>query len=62
AAPFRTWLLPHLPRLSSTVRRASLAAVTALSLAIDVPFGRTLVGRSWHAVFVLTHARNVHAH
>ncbi len=61
-APFRSWLLPHLPRLSSGVRLAALAAVTALSLTIDVPFGRTMVGRSWHAVFVLAHARSPHAH
>ncbi len=61
-APFRTWLLPHLPRLSPAVRRAALAAVTALSLPIDVPFGRALVARSWHAVFVLAHARSPHAH
>jgi len=61
-APFRTWLLPRLPRFSPAVRRVALAAVTALSLPIDVPFGRALVARSWHAVFVLTHARNSHAH
>jgi SAM-dependent methyltransferase len=61
-APFRTWLLPHLPRLSSSVRLAALTAVTALSLTIDVPFGRSLVGRSWHAVFVLAHAQGLHAH
>lgn len=61
-APFRTWLLPHLPRLPGAVRLAALAAVTALSVAVDVPFGRLLAGRSWHAVFVLAHARNSHAH
>jgi len=61
-APFRTWLLPHLPRFSPAVRRVALAAVTALSLPIDVPFGRALVARSWHAVFVLGHARRHHAH
>ena len=61
-APFRTWLLPHLPRFSPAVRRMALAAVTALSLPIDVPFGRALVARSWHAVFVLGHARRPHAH
>ena len=61
-APFRTWLLPHLPKLRGSVRRAALAAVTALSLPIEVPFGRTLAGRSWHAVFVLGHARGTHAH
>jgi 2-polyprenyl-3-methyl-5-hydroxy-6-metoxy-1,4-benzoquinol methylase len=61
-APFRTWLLPHLPRLSCGLRVAALATVTALSLAIDIPFGRALAGRSWHALFVLGHARNCHAH
>jgi hypothetical protein len=61
-APFRTWLLPHLRHLSGGVRLAALAAATALSLPIDVPFGRLLVGRSWHAVFVLTRARSRHAH
>jgi 2-polyprenyl-3-methyl-5-hydroxy-6-metoxy-1,4-benzoquinol methylase len=61
-APFRTWLLPHLPKLRGSVRLAALAAVTALSLPIDVSFGRSLAGRSWHAVFVLGHARGTHAH
>ena len=61
-APFRTWLLPHLRQLSGGARLAALAAATALSLPIDVPFGRLLVGRSWHAVFVLTPARSRHAH
>jgi SAM-dependent methyltransferase len=61
-APFRTWLLPHLPRLPSAVRLAALAAVTGLSLPIDVPFGRSMVGRSWHAVFVLAHRGNARAH
>ena len=61
-APFRTWLLPHLPQLPSPMRLAALAAVTALSLPIDVPFGRLMVERSWHAVFVLGHSRNAHAH
>jgi hypothetical protein len=60
-APFRTWLLPHLPRLPSAVRVAALAAVTALSLTIDVPFGRSLLGRSWHTVFVLAHPRGPNA-
>jgi 2-polyprenyl-3-methyl-5-hydroxy-6-metoxy-1,4-benzoquinol methylase len=61
-APFRTWLLPHLPRLPRPVRLAALAAVTALSLPVDLPFGRSLVRRSWHAVFVLAHARGPYAH
>ena len=41
-APFRTWLLPHLPRLPGLLRVVALAAATAASLAIDVPFGRSL--------------------
>ncbi|HEV3181157.1 MAG TPA: class I SAM-dependent methyltransferase [Steroidobacteraceae bacterium] len=61
-APFKTWLLPHLPRVSREVRLAALAAITALSLPIDVLFGRAAAGRSWHAVFVLGHAGQAHAH
>jgi SAM-dependent methyltransferase len=54
-APFKTWLLPHLTRMSRPLRLAALAAVTAVSLPIDVLFGRTAAGPSWHAVFVLAH-------
>jgi 2-polyprenyl-3-methyl-5-hydroxy-6-metoxy-1,4-benzoquinol methylase len=61
-APFRTWLLPYLPRLSPQMRLAALATVTALSLPIDLLFGRRAAGPSWHAVFVLARAREVHAH
>ncbi len=61
-APFRNRLLPKLPGLAPGVRLAALAAATALSLPIDVLFGRALVERSWHAVFVLTHRRAVHEH
>jgi SAM-dependent methyltransferase len=50
-APFRTWLLPRLPRLSPQARFAALAAVTAFSLPIDLLFGRRAVRSSWHAVF-----------
>jgi SAM-dependent methyltransferase len=52
-APFRTWLLPHLPRLPRPLSIAALAAVTALSAPIDALFGRVARNRSWHAVFVL---------
>jgi len=52
-APFRTWLLPYLPRLSRRLRTAALALATALSIPIDVPFGRWAVERSWHVVFIL---------
>jgi SAM-dependent methyltransferase len=53
AAPFRTLLLPHLPRLPRHLSMAALALVTALSAPIDLLFGRLAVERSWHAVFVL---------
>ncbi len=56
-APFKTWLLPYLPRLPQRVRTAALAVVTALSIPIDVLFGRIAVEHSWHAVFVLERAR-----
>jgi SAM-dependent methyltransferase len=61
-APFRTWLLPYLPRLSPQVRLAALACVTVLSLPIDLLFGRRAAGSSWHTVFVLARARSTHAH
>jgi SAM-dependent methyltransferase len=61
-APFKTWLLPYLPRLSPQVRLAALALVTVLSLPIDLVFGRRAAGPSWHTVFVLGRARDVHAH
>ena len=56
-APFRSWLLPHLPRIPRPLRGLALAAVTLLSIPIDVPFGRVAVRHSWHAVFVLQRAR-----
>jgi 2-polyprenyl-3-methyl-5-hydroxy-6-metoxy-1,4-benzoquinol methylase len=54
-APFRTWLLPHLPRLPRPLRLVALALVTALSAPVDAFCGRLLTERSWHAVFVLQH-------
>jgi 2-polyprenyl-3-methyl-5-hydroxy-6-metoxy-1,4-benzoquinol methylase len=54
-APFKTWLLPHLPRLPRSLRMAALALVTALSAPLDALCGRLLTERSWHAVFVLRH-------
>jgi SAM-dependent methyltransferase len=54
-APFRTWLLPHLPRLAQPLRLIALALVTALSAPVDAICGRLLTNRSWHAVFVLQH-------
>jgi len=56
-APFKVWLWPHLPRLGPPVRTAALILATALSVPIEVLFGRRAVGRSWHAVFILEHAR-----
>jgi 2-polyprenyl-3-methyl-5-hydroxy-6-metoxy-1,4-benzoquinol methylase len=55
-APFKMWLLPHLPRLPRALSLAALAFVTALSAPIDAFFGRRLPERSWHAVFVLQRA------
>ena len=56
-APFKIWLWPHLPRLAPPVLTAALILAAALSIPIDVLFGRRAVGRSWHAVFILEHAR-----
>ena len=56
-APFKIWLWPHLPRLAPPVRTAALILATAVSIPIDVLFGRRAVGRSWHTVFILEHAR-----
>jgi SAM-dependent methyltransferase len=53
AAPFRTFLLPHLPQLPRPLAMAALAVATAMSLPIDALFGRLAVERSWHAVFIL---------
>jgi SAM-dependent methyltransferase len=52
-APFKSWLLPHLPRIPRALKTLALAAVTLLSIPIDVPFGRLAVKHSWHAVFIL---------
>lgn len=54
-APFKTWLLPHLPRLPRFLRMSALALATALSAPLDALCGRLLTERSWHAVFVLQH-------
>lgn len=56
-APFKTWLLPHLPRLPRPLRLVALALATALSAPLDALCGRLLTERSWHAVFVLQHGR-----
>ena len=56
-APFRIWLLPRLPRLPRWARAPALALITAASLPIDLLFGRRALRQSWHAVFILEHAR-----
>lgn len=56
-APFRTWLLPHLSSLPRACGLAALAVTTSLSRPVDLVFGRAAARRSWHAVFVLEHAR-----
>jgi ubiquinone/menaquinone biosynthesis C-methylase UbiE len=56
-APFKTWLLPHWRQLPRPLAVAALAAATALSLPVDLLLGRVAVKQSWHAVFVLEHAR-----
>ena len=56
-APFKVWLWPYLPQLTRRVRTAALAVVTALSIPIDVLFGRSAVEHSWHAIFILERAR-----
>jgi 2-polyprenyl-3-methyl-5-hydroxy-6-metoxy-1,4-benzoquinol methylase len=58
-APFKSWLLPLLPRMPRALRMPALAAITLLSIPIDVPFGRIAPGHSWHAVFVLKRAGGV---
>jgi 2-polyprenyl-3-methyl-5-hydroxy-6-metoxy-1,4-benzoquinol methylase len=55
-APFKSWLLPYLPKLPRLLRAPVLAAVTLLSIPLDVPLGRTAVRHSWHAVFILKRA------
>jgi 2-polyprenyl-3-methyl-5-hydroxy-6-metoxy-1,4-benzoquinol methylase len=59
-APFKTMLLPHYRRLPKPVAVSALAAVTAVSLPLDVLLGRSLARASWHKVFVLTHQGEGH--
>jgi SAM-dependent methyltransferase len=62
-APFKTWLLPYLPRLPRPLAVAAVAIATVLSAPIDGLLGRRAVERSWHAVFVLERASgDQHAH
>jgi len=55
-APFKSWLLPLLPRIPRALRTPALAAATLLAIPIDLPFGRIAVRHSWHAVLVLRRA------
>lgn len=55
-APFKTWLLPYLRRLPKALALSAITLVTLLSTPVDVVFGRRVVRRSWHAVFVLQRA------
>ncbi len=52
-APFTKRVLPRYRRLPRAAALSAMFAATALSLPIDLLFGRTLVERSWHKVFVL---------
>ncbi|HMA00455.1 MAG TPA: class I SAM-dependent methyltransferase [Steroidobacteraceae bacterium] len=58
-APFRRRLLPHVSTLPKPLALGLLAISTALSFPINVPFGRRIVSRSWHAVFILERAAGV---
>jgi len=58
-APFKPWLLPRLRSLPKPLATPAIAAVTALSAPVDLPFGRIATARSWHAVFVLERERLV---
>jgi SAM-dependent methyltransferase len=59
-APFRKQLLPYVRTLPATMSLGLLALATALSLPVDVLFGRRAVNRSWHAVFVLEQRAGKH--
>jgi len=54
--PLKTLFLPRYARLPRALALAGLAATTALSLPVDVLFGRRWADASWHKVFVLEHA------
>lgn len=58
-APFKPWLLPRLRDLPKPVATVALAAATALSVPVDLPFGRIATQHSWHTVFVLERERPV---
>ena len=50
----RVALLPHYKSLAPPIAKAALAVTTAVTLPVDLAFGRYLVSASWHKVFVLT--------
>jgi SAM-dependent methyltransferase len=52
-APLKSVVLPTYARLPRPLAYAALAVGTAISLPIDLAFGRLLVSRSWHKVMVL---------
>ncbi len=52
-APFRTGLLPYIRKLPRGLSSGLLALATALSVPVNVLFGRRAVRSSWHVVFVL---------
>ena len=53
-APFKSLFLPWYPRLPRSLQLPGLAAVTALSLPLDILAGRWMTRFSWHKVFVLS--------
>ena len=55
--PLRTRFLPYYSRLPRPLALAGLAMITAVSAPADALFGRRLVNRSWHKLFVLEHDR-----
>jgi ubiquinone/menaquinone biosynthesis C-methylase UbiE len=56
-APFRTAFLPYYRGLPKPLGNAALAALTAVSVPVDVVFGRAWVRPSWHKLFVLEQRR-----
>jgi 2-polyprenyl-3-methyl-5-hydroxy-6-metoxy-1,4-benzoquinol methylase len=57
-ATFTKRLVPHLRNLPRGAGLGLLALATALSLPLNVLFGRYAVERSWHALFVLEHEKD----
>lgn len=52
--PFKTWLLPYLRSMPTSLANFSASAVAAISLPFDLLFARWLTNRSWHKVIVAT--------